>query len=339
MSNTSRWIFIAWAPHGRRSESLAKELGARLYFIHYLKFQNPLYAPLKYILQTIRTLQVLLTERPKVVFVQNPPFVCGLVVYVYCRISGTQFVLDHHSAAFSHVWDWALSIQKFLARRAITNLVTNQHWAEIVRGWSAEAFVLIDPLPTLPEGQDFAVEPGFNVVFINTFADDEPIEAVLEAASQLPDVHFYITGNTNRKPVSFFAGGPSNVTFTGFLPDAQYFGLLRAVQAVMTLTTRDHTLQGGGFEAISLGKPLITSAWPYLQELFARGAVYVANSADGIRDGVRTMQKRHKDLREEMILFGGDIQREWNSQFAQLKQVIASQHRNAIVAANLEDLQ
>ncbi|MDY6866959.1 MAG: hypothetical protein SVT56_03505, partial [Chloroflexota bacterium] len=211
MSNSNRWVFIAWAPHGRRTESLARELGAKLYFIHYLKFQNPSYAPIKYILQSLRTLQVLFMERPDVVFIQSPPFVCSLVVYLYCFINGARFVLDHHSASFATVWDWALPVQKFLARRAVTNIVTNQYWADIIQNsWSAKAFILIDPLPLLDGEEAFAVEPGFNVVFINTFADDEPTTEVVEAASQLPDIQFYITGNTKRMPENFFENVPKN---------------------------------------------------------------------------------------------------------------------------------
>lgn len=327
MRDAKRWIFIAWAPHGRRSESLAKELGARLYFIHYLKFQNPLYAPVKYILQTIRTFQVLFLERPAVVFVQNPPFVCGLVVYLYCRVSGARFVLDHHSAVFSHVWDWALPIQKFLAQRAATNVVTNQHWADVIYSWGAPALIMGDPFLALPQGGAFPAEPGFNVAFVSTFAPDEPLDAVLKAATQLPEVHFYVTGDTKRKPQSFFDSLPANVTCTGFLPDSQYIGLLRAVNAIMVLTTRDHTLQLGGCEAVSLGKPLITSDWPYLREFFAKGTVCVANSADGIRDGILVMRRRYKDLEKEMITFRQDGRREWDTRFAQLKQLIASYER------------
>ena len=37
----------------------------------------------------------------------------------------------HHSTAFARVWDWALPIQKFLAQHAVTNIVTNQHWANL----------------------------------------------------------------------------------------------------------------------------------------------------------------------------------------------------------------
>jgi glycosyltransferase involved in cell wall biosynthesis len=323
MARDTRWIFIAWAPYGRRSELLAQELGARMYFVHYLKYKVPIYAPLKYILQALRTLQLLFAERPAVVFVQSPPFVCGAIVYLYCRLRGARYVLDHHTDSFSRRWAWALPIQRFLARRAITNLVTNSHWAEVVRSWQASPFILPDPFVSLPEGEQVAVEPGFSLVFINTFATDEPTEAVVHAAAELPDVHVYITGSKRSKPAEYFAATPPNVTFTDFLPDAQYFGLLRAASAVMALTTRNYTLQGGGCEAVSLGKPLITSDWPYLRELFARGAVYVENSRDGIRDGIRAMQQRYQELEREVIAFRADSRREWEARFDQLKALVA----------------
>jgi len=318
-----RWALIAWAPYGRRSESLARELKADLYFIHYLKFQRPIYAPAKYILQAIRTSQVLFQQRPNVVLVQNPPFVCGLVVYLYCRIFGTHFMFDHHSAAFARIWNWALPLQRFLSRQAITNLVTNEHWADIIRSWSASAFILIDPLTAISsQVAEFQVTSGFNIVFINTFADDELLEIVLMAAERLPTIQFYITGNTNRKPASFFENTPPNVTFTGFLPDIQYFALLKAVQAVMTLTTRDYTLQGGGFEAISLGQPLLTSNWPYLQKLFPQGTIYVDNTPDGICAGVMAVQQDHQRLEEEMETFRDNARHLWEAQLAQLNNLV-----------------
>lgn len=322
MRGTHRWLFIAWAPFGRRSQLLAQELGATLHFIHYLKFKVPIYAPVKYVLQSVKTLRVLFAERPEIVFIQSPPFVGVLVVYLYCRLSEAKFVIDHHTASFARRWSWALPIQKFLARRAITNLVTNQHWADIVQSWSAPVFILPDPFVVLPEGDLFAVDSSFSVVYINTFAADEPTDAVVQAAAQLPGVHFYITGSKQRKPASYFECAPPNVTFTGFLPDTQYFGLLRAASAVMALTTRNYTLQGGGCEAVSLGKPLITSDWPYLRELFARGAVYAANSSEGIRDGVIAMQARYRELEQEIAQFRQDRRQEWNTRFTQFRAMV-----------------
>lgn len=319
------WLAIAWAPYSRMSDTFARELGGKLYCIHYLRFQSPLHAPLKYILQTIRTLQILFRERPGSVHVQNPPFICGLVVYLYCLVSGAKYVLHYHSAAFGSIWDWALPMQKFIARRAVTNIVTNQHWANVVRSWGAHALIMIDPFLDLPQGETFSVEPGFNVAFVCIFAPDEPVEDVLRAAAQLPEVHFYITGDTDRKPADFFADVPSNVTFTGYLdPIRKYPGLLRAVDAVIVLTTRNYTLQLGGCEAVSVGKPLITSEWPYLREVFPKGTVFVSNSAENIQDGILEMQKRYKALAREILTLRQDSRQEWDTRMGQLKEMVAS---------------
>jgi glycosyltransferase involved in cell wall biosynthesis len=149
----------------------------------------------------------------------------------------------------------------------------------------------------------------------------------------LPAIHFYITGNTKKKPASFFASVPANVTFTGFLPDQQYFGLLRAAQAVMSLTTRNYTLQGGGCEAVSLGKALITSDWPYLRELFAKGTIYVSNSSDDIRDGILRMQHQYRDLEKEIVTFRENTRREWDLHFALLKEIITERAGSASLNA------
>jgi glycosyltransferase involved in cell wall biosynthesis len=319
MSETKRWTFIAWAPYSRRSAIFAQELGATCHCIHYLKFQRPPYAPLKYILQTARTLQILFRERPEVVFVQNPPFVCGWVVAFYCRATGARFVFDHHSAAFAHVWDWASPIQKRLARQATVNIVTNQHWADIVESWKARALIMGDPFLELPAGGKFPVAPGFTVAFVQTFALDEPLDAALEAAAQVTDVHIYITGDTRRKPAGFFEHQPANVTFTGFLPDPQYIGLLRAVDAIMVLTTRDYTLQLGGCEAVSVGKPLIVSDWPFLRQFFSRGAVYVSNCPAGIARGIHQMQHQQPELQREILAHKDENRQKTQARLAQLK--------------------
>ncbi len=167
------------------------------------------------------------------------------------------------------------------------------------------------------------MKSGFNVAFVSTFAEDEPLEAVLQAADLLPDVNFYITGDKRKKPVSFFENAPANVTFTGFLdPDKQYPGLLRAADAIMVLTTRDFTLQLGGCEATAVGKPLVTSDWPYLREVFPKGTVYVSDTAESIRDGILRLRRDFKRLSEEIIDLRQESQKEWKIRLAQLKQLV-----------------
>ncbi|NJN92866.1 MAG: glycosyltransferase family 4 protein [Anaerolineales bacterium] len=106
------------------------------------------------------------------------------------------------------------------------------------------------------------------------------------------------------------------------MPDNQYLGLFRAVDAALALTTRNYTLQRGGCEAVSLGKPLLTSDWPFLREFFARGTVYVTNTPDGIREGITALQARHRQLGGEMVAFRDERRQEWGAQFAQLRQFL-----------------
>lgn len=317
------WVAVAWAPYSRRSEMFARELGGNLYCIHYLRFQSPRHAPAKYVLQAVRTLRVLFRERPAAVHVQNPPFVCALIVYGYCRTAGTRYVIEHHTAAFGRAWDWAAPLQRFVVRKAAMNIVTSEHWETLIRSWGGKALVMYDALLELPPGAPFEVGPGFNVAFLGTFASDEPVVEVLEAARMTPEIHFYVTGEPDRLSPRVAASVPSNVTLTGFLdPGGKYIGLLRAVDAVIVLTTRDHTLQLAGCEAIAIGKPLVTSDWPYLRRLFPGGAVFTDHSPDAIHRAVRDVAARRAELAAEIPGFRERRRREWEQQLRELRRAV-----------------
>ena len=108
-----RWIFITWYPYCRRSDALGERLSARSYLVHYLRFKAPLIAPLKYILQTLKTAAILLRERPDGVLVANPPVVAPFVIWAGSLLLGYSFIVDSHSGAFQHSrWRWSLPFQK-----------------------------------------------------------------------------------------------------------------------------------------------------------------------------------------------------------------------------------
>ena len=317
------WVAVAWAPYSRRSEMFARELGAPLHCIHYLKFRSPPYAPFKYVLQSVKTLRVLFTERPQAVHVQNPPFVCGLVVALYCRLSRARFVVEYHTAAFGRAWRFALAAQKLVAREAAANIVTDEHWARLVRSWGGHSIVMYDAFLDLPPGRPYGVSGRCTVAFLGTFAPDEPIEEFLEAAALLPDVTFYVTGDTGQAAKATLAGAPENVTFTGFLdPNGAYLGLLRAVDAVVVLTTRDHTLQLAGCEAIAVGQPLVTSDFEYLRGLFEKGAVFVAPNVWSIRDGIVEAIDRRDELARESVELRANRRAEWKARLQELDEVV-----------------
>ena len=319
-------IFIAWHPFSRRGQLLSEKFRLKLFLIHALKRRYTL-APIRYFLQTIKTLSVLVSEKPQLVFVQNPPIFAAMVVYAYARLSKTRYIIDSHTGGLlAPWWKWSLPIHAFLSRRAITTIVTNEHLKAMVDDWEASSFIIGDIPTTFPRSESLLLNGKFNVAVINTFSPDEPLEEILAAATSLPEVQFYITGNLLRAKKSLFQKKPDNVKFTDFLPDEEYFKLLRAAQAVMVLTTDDYTMQRGACEAVSLGKPIITSDWPILREYFDKGTLYVDNSAQSIREAVVRMQEEIKTLENEILILQQERWEEW-------------QHKHAALTALIDDIE
>jgi glycosyltransferase involved in cell wall biosynthesis len=170
----------------------------------------------------------------------------------------------------------------------------------VVAEWGARAFVISDVPVRFVEGRAPAACSGPRVVVINTFSVDEPVAEVLAAARALPEVCFFVTGDTRYADPALLASAGPNVTFTGFVSEEEYAGLLRASDVVTVLTTHDHTMQRGGYEAVALDKPLVTSDWGLLRETFSRGTIHVANAPAAIADGIRTAVQDRSRLAAEM---------------------------------------
>jgi glycosyltransferase involved in cell wall biosynthesis len=245
-------------------------------------------------------------------------------VYVYCALTKNRFVVDAHSAAFQlSYWTRPRWLHGFLLRQAITTIVTNEYFQRLIKRGGGSAFVLRDIPTTFPTRDRFPLHEAFNVVVVNTFSDDEPLQEILEAAVELNDVQFHVTGKKTRASQELLAQAPSNVRFTDFLPDESYYGLLSSSQAVMCLTKRNHTMQRGACEALWLGKPIITSDWPLLQAYFQKGAVHVPNTAVGIREGVRELKQCLCRYQEEIRELQAAHRREWQRKLSTLNRLIA----------------
>lgn len=328
MIKTDKGVFISWAPYSRRSQSLAAELDMYSHLIHYLKFQRPVYAPFKYVLQTLHTLVLLLKERPCIVFVQDPPVFASLIVYLYTRLTFGQarFIVDAHTGALLHpCWKPFRWLQKLIYRRALTVITTNRTLTELVRSWGADSTALAGPPINTPPGEAMPLDDkAFNLVLVNTFSPDEPLSIALKAVANTPDVHLYVTGDVGKAPSSLLEAAPANVTFTGFLPDDDYLKLLRGADAIMVLTDKDFTLQLGGMEAIAVGKPIITSNLSFLRDYFSQGTVHVPNTSDGIRQGIIRAHHNLAGLSEEIVRLRRIHEEEWRVQSQRLRQLVAT---------------
>jgi glycosyltransferase involved in cell wall biosynthesis len=320
-------LFLVWGTRsqGPRSRVFAKELGIEARFVQTGMRRGALTAPIRYAAQAVKTMSLLARRRPRVVFVQSPPSLSVITVAIYCAISGAMFVVDAHSAAMqSPFWTRPRWLYALLARRAAATIVTNERFADTIRGFGGRALIVRDIPTSFPGRREGPGLEGFQVLVVNTFAPDEPLIEVMAAARELPQVTFHVTGDAERAGRRIPEDRPANVVFTGFLPEDAYYGLMAASDAVMCLTTRDDTMQRGACEALSMGRPIVTSNWPLLRDYFRAGTVHVDNSAAGIRDGVQAMIRDHARYEQEIAWLQEEQRREWENAVRSLLPVVGA---------------
>jgi hypothetical protein len=238
-------------------------------------------------------------------------------------IIGARFAIDSHSGAFlDRRWRWSLGVHRLVSREALVTIVHNRSQEAIVRQWGCRYCVISFTPGDYPAGIAFLPERHPSVAVINTFARDEPVRIVFEAARRLADVIFYVTGDPHAAPRRLLRAKPTNCILTGYVAYDRYIGLLRSVDAIMDLTLQDQALLMGGFEAVSLGVPLITSDWPILRDYFSMGTVHVANTSDSVCEGVRMALRDKAVLQQEIVLLRRDLQTEWEQKLVELKQFL-----------------
>ena len=317
-------MFVAWARYHRRSELLSDHLGATVHFIYEEHLVRLWQTPVRYLVQFCQTWCLLRREDPDVVLVQNPPIFCVLVVALYAWLFDARYVIDSHTGSFvSPKWRWSTGLHRWLSRRALTIIVHNRSQEQVVQDWGCRFMTLGFTPGEYQEGERYPLDGHFNLAVISSFKSDEPVDVLFEAASRLPEVNFYITGDATRIPPTQLANMPNNCYLTGYLPYERYVGLLRGVDVIMALTTQNHTMLMGAVEAVSLGTPLIVSDWPVLRDYFSRGTVYVPNTAEGICEGVSLARLTRTALQRDILILREQLEAEWEWKLAELQDLLS----------------
>ena len=272
---------------------------------------HPATIGVKYATQAWQTWRLLDRERPDVVFVMSPPVFAAIPALVYAWRRRAAFVIDAHTCAFVlRRWKPFLWLQRWLCRLAITTLVTNEHLASLVREAGGNATIVPD-VPVVFDHDTPSDVSGFHVVVVSSFDVDEPVAAILEAAARVPDVPFFITGDSSGLEPRLAASRPPNVTFTGFLDEKAYGRLVSGASVVLDLTSEDHTMLRGAYEAVYQGVPVIVSDWPILREAFPFGASHVDNTAEAIAAAVVAMREDRARYRADAGRLREEKLRRW----------------------------
>lgn len=298
---TRRGLFLVWKPECHRSAMTARCFNLSICYIWPLADRSRWHKLARYLLSIGLTVWTLLRLRPDFLICLNqPPFLVALVA-VYGRLTGVPYVLDSHSGAFGKAqWRWFVPLYRRLARGALFNINHNPNERDLVREWGARSW-LIAEIPGEMEATRPAppVDPR-QVVYVCSFAADEPLEAVFDAARLCPDLTFRVTGNYRKAPESLIAARPENVHFAGFLEREDYLDLLRGSGAVLTLSDRPHIMQMAAEEALCLAVPIVTNHSPVLEDSFARGARFVRIEAGEIAAALTTVSRENAHYRCEI---------------------------------------
>lgn len=317
-------IWIAWETQ-RRTIELAKKFGIQLYI-----FDSSKNRFIRYISASVYTLFLLIKSKPDIIFVQNPSIVLTLLVSIIKKLKRYILIVDRHSN-FHEDKEKSLTpfdivfriISNFTIKAADLTIVTNEFLKNLVDKTGGSGFVLTDKIPSLKKADVLTLSGTYNVVFISSYAVDEPYLEVFKAAKLLPkDVCIYSTGDVHRIAAKISQLLPPNLIFTGFLKDQDFIDLLSGSDVIMDLTTDEFVLVCGGYEAMSVEKPFITSNKKTLIDFYPKGVTFTDNTAPGIAQAILNALSNKEALQLDIKELKAKKATEWDEQFACLKILI-----------------
>jgi glycosyltransferase involved in cell wall biosynthesis len=274
-----------------------------------------------------RTLSIILAHRPAVIYFQNPSMVLCLLVTLlkFLRLTSSRTVGDFHNAGLYP--PAAQFLVPWMLRTNDVVIVSNDSLRTRVEAFGGRAVAIPDPIPDILVQRAQSTEVGFRVLFVCSWASDEPIAEVLQAAalleSQQPDVYVAVTGRPKLERIGWSRPVPGNVELTGYLSEQDFEERLANCDAVLDLTTRSDCMVCGAYEAVSVGVPMILSDNPPTRSYFDRGAIYTDNSGVDIARAIITMRSQLISMRIGVGQLREVVREREDEAFARLRSILA----------------
>ena len=195
--------------------------------------------------------------------------------------------------------DFFLRLKRWSLGIADLIIVSNEALINQAREYNLHVFVLPDLVPFLNASRNKQTTVRY-CVFVITYAEDEPIEIILQAAVILAkDIRVFLTGKPPGCILQQYKNYP-NIILTGFLPDMEYNNLLANAACIAALTTEDNCLQCAGYEALELEIPLVTTDTAVLRDYFDDAAIYTNNTVESIVNSISTAIEQSDNLRKKL---------------------------------------
>lgn len=318
--------FVAWTSAPERAREIAAALGG-LSFCHYPLGHVRAITPLRYVFSAILTAAFLARRRPRAVIVTNPPIFPALIALVYARLVRVPVLLDSHPGGFGLQGDRLSAkmqpVVRWVARRADATLVTERSLQERVEGWGGRGQIVHEAPPEWDRSQTPARGETPEVLFVCTFGRDEPVSAFVEAAGQLPEVAFKVTGDLRKAPDGLAEAAPANVSFVGFLRGRDYPAALASADLIVVLTTEPTSVVKAGYEAVYAERPLLLSDWSAGREAFPLSA-FAHNSSTALARGISAALENIEAMRSRTQEARLRQETRWTEQRQALEQLIGT---------------
>jgi hypothetical protein len=310
--------WVSWENHRRTKEICA-----------YLGIENKVFASkrsrwLRHPAALLNTIGYLFQTRPETLIVQCPSVFLALTACLLKPLLGYTLIVDAHSDALTPdkpILQRFYFLYQWIHRRADVIVVTNDNVVPIVQQSGGRTFVLPDRLFEPPALEPKPLRSKHNLAFVCSFDVDEPYAEVFEAFKDAKETTLYVTGRAPQQVLERYEAYPTLV-FTGYTPLDDYLTLLRSVDGILALTTRENSTLCAANEAVSFAKPMMISNGAYLKSYFTRGTVYTANNRAAIREAYQTFLQDYDRLQAEMLVFKPQLSSAWEERGKKFKALV-----------------
>lgn len=317
--------FIAWISFQRRILSMQNYFNYKIKFVSNGNF-NKKFKIFDYLLKSFCSITYIIYNQPKILWVQLPPTPLINIVLLYKSLKkNVILVADCHNGLFEEKWMKHLNI-KLLNKYDII-LVHNFRMESVAlrAGLDPNKVEVLEDKPAnkpqfIVSNSDLKISSPW-VLMPCSFAEDEPLKFVFEAAKVIPEITIVISGNYRRSTnMHDLSNLPENVILTGYLSEVKFESLFTQANCIMGLTTKEDVQLSVANEAVGLEKPMILSDTRLLRDLFSLGAVYVKNfEPESIARGIKKALIDSEILTTEVKVLKKERNERWMSQAKKIK--------------------